>query len=271
MTPDPRPVLQLTVDGQQVEVADRGVSLLEVLREDLRLTSVKDGCSPQGQCGCCTVLVDGQPRVACVTPARRVAGRSISTVDGLEPAVREDWAKAFFDTGASQCGFCTPGIICRLEGLRTKSQGAANHAAVEQALLAHLCRCTGWRTILDAWDVMTGHPTDAEPATTRDAQRHTVSQVAVRGRDHGDRSGADQRATIESGGPQVAAPRIAVGGGQFADDTAAPDAVVAVPDGAGGWALGATLAEARFAAGKVQGRRTTVDATPPLELPGGSW
>ena len=75
------------VDGQQVQVPDRGVSLLDVLREDLGVRSAKDGCSPQGQCGCCTVLVDGAPRVACVTPARRMAGRSITTLDGLDPEV----------------------------------------------------------------------------------------------------------------------------------------------------------------------------------------
>ncbi|HJR26556.1 MAG TPA: 2Fe-2S iron-sulfur cluster-binding protein, partial [Acidimicrobiales bacterium] len=144
MPPVGRPTLQLEVDGRQVEVPDRGVSLLEVLREDLGLRSPKDGCSPQGQCGCCTVLVDGQPRVACVTPARRVAGRRITTVDGLPEDVRERWGEAFAASGGSQCGFCTPGIVCRLEGLRTKSGGTADRAAVEQALLAHLCRCTGW-------------------------------------------------------------------------------------------------------------------------------
>ena len=149
-----RPPLQLEVDGRQVEVVDDGQSLLDVLREGLGLHSPKDGCSPQGQCGCCTVLVDGQPRVACVTPARRVAGRSITTVDGLADGAGARWADAFAATGASQCGFCTPGIICRLDGLLTK-QPDADHAAVEQALLAHLCRCTGWRTILDAWDVAT--------------------------------------------------------------------------------------------------------------------
>src|SRR5204862_394771 len=74
--------------------------------------SAKDGCSPQGQCGCCTVLVDGAPRVACVTPVRRIADRAVVTVEGLPDAGR--WADAFCAAGASQCGFCTPGIIVRL-------------------------------------------------------------------------------------------------------------------------------------------------------------
>ncbi len=243
-----RPSLQLEVDGRQVEVADEGQSLLAVLREGLGLRSPKDGCSPQGQCGCCTVLVDGQPRVACVTPARRVAGRAITTVDGLSDEVRDGWADAFAATGASQCGFCTPGIICRLEGLRTKDPDAAR-PAVEQALLAHLCRCTGWRTILDAWD---HQPRSASPED-RDA------------------TSAATRARLEGGEPQAVGAAVALGRGGFADDTAPADALVAVPDGKGGWALGETLADARAAAGKVQGRRTTVEARPPIELPPGEW
>jgi xanthine dehydrogenase small subunit len=129
MVPGSRPPLQLEVDGRQVEVPDVGQSLLAVLREDLGLRSPKDGCSPQGQCGCCTVLVDGSPRVACVTPARRVAGRTITTADGLAEGSAAHWADAFTATGASQCGFCTPGIICRLEGLRAKDP-TADRAAV---------------------------------------------------------------------------------------------------------------------------------------------
>ncbi|MYB87340.1 MAG: 2Fe-2S iron-sulfur cluster binding domain-containing protein, partial [Acidimicrobiaceae bacterium] len=108
---------EIVVDGATVVVADEHLTLLDVLREQLGVRSVKDGCSPQGQCGCCTVLVDGQPRVACVTPARRVQGRAITTLEGLEADVRDVWARAFAATGASQCGFCTPGIICRFAGL----------------------------------------------------------------------------------------------------------------------------------------------------------
>ena len=92
------------------------------------------------------MLVDGVARVACVTPVRRVAGRAITTVDGLDPEMRERLLSAFGAAGASQCGFCTPGILCRLAAL-----GAAPTVAqVEPALLAHLCRCTGWRTIVEA-------------------------------------------------------------------------------------------------------------------------
>ncbi|MDP1807801.1 MAG: 2Fe-2S iron-sulfur cluster-binding protein, partial [Acidimicrobiales bacterium] len=181
---------------------------------------------------------------------RRVAGRSITTAEGIGAAQRDRWAEAFCATGASQCGFCTPGIICRLEGLRAKGATVGDHEAVEQALLAHLCRCTGWRTILEAWDVaLSGAPSPASR----------------------DLNAADERARIEGGVPQRVSPAVALGHGGFADDGAPPDALVALPDGGGGWVVGEDLAEARAAASKVQGRRTTVDARPPLELPTGEW
>src|SRR5688500_8953491 len=130
--------LAFTVDGEPVEVDDDGASLLEVLRDREGVRSPKDGCSPQGQCGCCTVLVDGQPRVACVTPARRIAGREVTTLDGLPDDVRDRWVDAFVATGASQCGFCPPGILVRLAAL---SPSGLSPDRVENALLAHLCRC----------------------------------------------------------------------------------------------------------------------------------
>jgi hypothetical protein len=188
------------------------------------------------------VLVDGAPRVACVTPVRRVAGRSVVTAEGLPDVERTGWAGAFCATGASQCGFCTPGILVRLAALKRK--GGTD---VDGALLAHLCRCTGWRTIAEAYTAF-GHE---HPARDLEA--------------------ASRRASIEGRTPQRVGPDVALGGGGFADDTAPGDALVAVPDGRGGWAVGETLAEARAAAGKVQGRRTTVSVWHPLEVPAGEW
>jgi aerobic-type carbon monoxide dehydrogenase small subunit (CoxS/CutS family) len=231
--------VQLQVDGRQVEVPDDGASLLEVLRDRLGLRTAKDGCSPQGQCGCCTVLVDGAPRVACVTPVRRVAGREVTTVDALPD--RDAWADAFCATGASQCGFCTPGIVVRLAGARAKG------GDVERALGAHLCRCTGWTTIVEAWEAYGA----TFPARDLEA--------------------AGRRATLEGGVAQSVGPAAALGEGGFADDRAPEGALVAVPDGRGGYAVGETLTEARQAAGKVQGRRTTVPPGHPREVPPGDW
>src|SRR5438045_2258190 len=106
-------------NGQAVDLAvDPAESLLVVLRERLGLYSVKDGCAPQGQCGCCTVLVDGKARVACVTPVVRVAGRAVDTVEGLEPAESAALAAGFAAAGGSQCRVCPPGILARAARLR---------------------------------------------------------------------------------------------------------------------------------------------------------
>jgi len=222
-----------------------------VLRDRLGLRSPKDGCSPQGQCGCCTVWVDGAARVSCVTPARRAAGRTVTTVDGLAPDQRRRWADAFAAAGASQCGFCTPGIIMRLAALEARAGGPPAPEAVEAALVAHLCRCTGWRTIVEAAGLAAA-PTAAG------------GSPAGPGRDLG---AAATRAGIEGGTPQSVGPDTALGRGGFADDSAPEDALVAVPDGAGGWAVGETLTEARQRAGKVQGRRSPAELTWPLDVP----
>ena len=256
------PRLQFIVDGHQVEVIDNGFSLLAALRGQLGVRSPKAGCNPQGQCGCCTVLVDGSPRVACVTPARRVAGRTITTVDGLPEDQRARWSEAFLATGASQCGFCTPGIICRLEGLRAKGTDIGDRAAVDRALAAHLCRCTGWQTIGEAWTIAMG----GDPA------------VAVPLPGARDLEAASRRATIEGRAPQRVAAEVALGRGGFAEDTAPADALVAMPradadrpEDPAQWAVAASVPEARALAGKVQGRHGTLEARPPLSLPPGDW
>ena len=250
MDPTPREV-SFEVDGRPVRVADDGAALLEVLRDRLGVRSPKDGCSPQGQCGCCTVLVDGEPRVSCVTPLRRLAGRSVTTLDGLDPERRQRWVDAFFETGASQCGFCTPGIVLRLDALTRRPQRDPE-AAVERALLAHVCRCTGWRSVLEAYRRFDA-ATTAEPSQRRDLDAATA------------------RARLEGGAAQQVGPGVAAGQGGFADDGPPDGALVAVPDGSGGFALGETLSEARAAAGRVLGRQTTASPTPPLQLPAGDW
>ncbi len=219
--------------------------------------SVKDGCAPQGQCGCCTVLVDGAARVACVTPVARVAGRAVTTVDGLSSSERDALTAAFVATGGSQCGFCTPGILVRAAALRAK--GATTAVGVDRALAAHLCRCTGWRTVIDAIE---------SNAASVDAELVEPDRLAA----------ASTRAGLEGGVAQRVGPDVACGQGGFADDTAPRDALVAVPlppgsaaasEEAAGvqWVVADSLFEARERAGKVQGRRTTVDAVPPLPLP----
>ncbi|MGI8793697.1 MAG: 2Fe-2S iron-sulfur cluster-binding protein [Acidimicrobiales bacterium] len=239
-------MLQFSVNGQQVEVDDDGASLLEVLRDRVGVTSAKDGCSPQGQCGCCTVWVDGQPRVACVTPAKRARNREVTTLEGIEPAARDQWTAAFTACGASQCGFCTPGIIMRLAAL--PDPGVADK--VDNALLAHLCRCTGWQTIKEAAALVASGSPAPEPRNLEEAAK---------------------RAEIEGGTPQAVGPAVASGDGGFADDNSPAAAMVALTGADGSWVVGDTLTAARRNAGKVQGRRTTVAPNHPIEVPPGDW
>ncbi len=233
------------LNGAPVEVPGDGASLLEALRDRLGIRSAKDGCSPQGQCGCCTVWVDGQPRVACVTPVERVAGRAVTTVEGLPAA--ESWAARLCATGGSQCGFCTPGIVMRLDALTADEDGRRDEGAVRQALLAHMCRCTGWNSVVEA----------ACSSTVADGER--VLAAAVR------------RAGLEGGTPQAVSPEVALGRGGFADDTAPLDALHAVRTATGEWVVAETRTEARRRAGKVQGRRTTESLAWPIDVPSGEW
>ena len=236
--------VEFTLNGTEVRVDDDGRTLLEVLREDLDVRSPKDGCSPQGQCGCCTVWIDGAPRVACVTAVSRVRGKVVTTLEGLPTALV--WADAFTASGASQCGFCTPGIIMRLAALPPDGRDAG---AVDRALRAHLCRCTGWQTIREACVLVGESPVDMP--------RDLVA--------------AGRRAALEGHAPQEVSPDVALGRGGFADDTAPPEALNAVRAADGSWGGAARAADARAIAGVVPGRRTTAPLDWPVELPEGDW
>lgn len=255
--------IDLIVNSRPVVVPDDGASLCEVLRDRLGFTSVKDGCSPQGQCGCCTVWVDGAPRVSCVTPTRRVRGREITTLEGLDTA--GDWAEALTATGGSQCGFCTPGIVMRLAGRAAKGE-PLDGAATRDALKAHLCRCTGWQTITEAAVMVSAAGTPRESGVGGSE----VGSAAPLG-DGRDIDRAAQRASLEGGAAQSVGRHVALGAAGFADDTAPAGALVAVRSAAGDWVVAETLTEARRLAGKVQGRRTTVAPEPPLAVPSGEW
>ena len=122
---------------------------LHTLRERCGVTSLKDGCSPQGQCGCCVALVDGNAKATCAMPAKVANGKSIVTLDGLPTAEREQIAACFAATAGLQCGFCIPGIAIRAKAI-TDREAAPTREAIAQALDLHLCRCTGYVKIIDA-------------------------------------------------------------------------------------------------------------------------
>ena len=238
------------LNGTEVTVGD-GITLLDALREELACRSVKDGCSPQGQCGCCTIWVDDAPRVACVTPVRRVAGRHVTTVEGLPAEQRARWAGAFVQRGASQCGFCTPGIVMRLAALEggAARRGTTGHD-IESSLRAHLCRCTGWQSIVEAAaDALEPHP------------------VLAGGRRR-DPVLAAWRAQLEGPAFQSSGPDVVLGGGGFADDSAPTDALVQL---GADEPLARGFRAARAGRGRVQGRNSTVPLTHPVAVPDGEW
>jgi aerobic carbon-monoxide dehydrogenase small subunit len=124
--------------------------LVDLLREELGLTGTKTGCR-EGECGACTVLIDGEPYNSCLLPAMKVSGRQVTTIEGLgdDDGTVDSIQQAFMDQGAAQCGFCTPGMILTAKSLLDKNPAPAE-AEIRQALSGVLCRCTGYRKIVQA-------------------------------------------------------------------------------------------------------------------------
>jgi aldehyde oxidoreductase len=146
------------LNGRSVSVRGRHPHLLSALRDELDVTSPKDGCSPSGQCGCCTVLIDGKAVVACQQPLAKVAGAQVVTLEGLDEAERTTFADAFASCGGLQCGFCIPGIVMRAKAQIDKKGSALTRESMAPHLGAHLCRCTGYVKILDAIEAVAhGH------------------------------------------------------------------------------------------------------------------
>jgi aldehyde oxidoreductase len=146
--------ISLTVNGAEVSVAARHPHLLAALREELGITSPKDGCSPQGQCGCCTVMIDGKASISCQMPLTRVAGKSVTTIEGFDQTEVDRYAQTFAACGALQCGFCTPGIVVRAKAQIDKKGSALTREEMSRHLGGHLCRCTGYVKILDAIEAL---------------------------------------------------------------------------------------------------------------------
>lgn len=141
---------RLTVNGSSVEVEANGTRrLLDVLREDLDLTGTKEGCG-EGECGACSVLLDGAVVDACLVPVSQAQGTSVTTVEGLGADGRLNvLQQAFLETGGAQCGICTPGML--MAGDAFLASGAeATEETIREAIAGNLCRCTGYTKIIDA-------------------------------------------------------------------------------------------------------------------------
>ncbi len=148
---------RFTVNGTPVEVDVPGMRrLLDVLREDLALTGTKEGCG-EGECGACTVLLDGAPVDSCLVPVCQVTGSDVRTVEGLAPSAvdrsRADGLDAlqaaFLVTGGAQCGICTPGMLMAGRAYLDLG-GGPDHDAIREAIAGNLCRCTGYTKIVEA-------------------------------------------------------------------------------------------------------------------------
>jgi isoquinoline 1-oxidoreductase alpha subunit len=144
------PQIRFTVNGQERTIDTPGERpLLDVIREDFNLTGAKYGCG-EGQCRACTVMLDGKPIVSCVTPVGSVAGKKVTTIEGLSSSGKlHRVQQAFLDEGAMQCGYCVPGMILRTVAL-LEAYPKPTEAQTIQALDGSLCRCCGYTRILAA-------------------------------------------------------------------------------------------------------------------------
>ena len=145
-----RQLVALNINGEAYELAVvPSHTLLEVLREDAGLTGTKHGCE-QGECGLCTVLIDGRPQFSCLTLAIEAEGSEIRTVEGLaRNGELHPLQRAWGEMGASQCGYCTPGMLMSAQALLERNP-APSRTEIREALAGNLCRCTGYLAIIDA-------------------------------------------------------------------------------------------------------------------------
>ncbi|MCL6094851.1 MAG: (2Fe-2S)-binding protein [Actinobacteria bacterium] len=144
-------VVGFTVNGRRREVLTKPHhTLLEILREDLGLTGTKHGCE-LGECGACTVLVDGIPQLSCLLLPHQVEGKEITTVEGLAKSGDElhPLQEAFVEVGAVQCGYCTPGMLLTAKALLDENP-APSRQEIAEALSGNICRCTGYESITRA-------------------------------------------------------------------------------------------------------------------------
>jgi len=163
------------LNGGAVEVDDRHPHLLSALRDGLGITSPKDGCSPSGQCGACTVLVDGKAMASCLVSLEKADGKSVTTLEGFDPTERDRYANAFAATGALQCGFCTPGIVVRSKALIDQKGSDLDRATIEGRLGAHLCRCTGYTKIVEAVELLAS----GEPIPVRGRSKYEARELSL--------------------------------------------------------------------------------------------
>lgn len=228
------------LNGSPVSVRSDHPHLLAALREELNVTSVKDGCSPTGQCGCCTVHLDGKAQVSCQISLEKVAGRNVLTLDGVDEAERETYATAFSACGGLQCGFCIPGIVMRAKSQVDKKGSALKADTMARHLGGNLCRCTGYVKVLEAIEMVAASVGD--PATE---QRETL--VAL-----------DRAATVGGRGVKFEALELALGDRDYVDDIRSHN----------GEPLDTMLHAALYLTDHARADVTSIDVSAALQAPG---
>lgn len=186
---------EIGINGIPTTLGTHHPHLLAALREEAGVTSAKDGCAPQGQCGCCTVLLDGKAIQACLVTMEKAAGKEVLTLEGFEDEERDRLARGFAAKGALQCGFCTPGILVRAKALIDQKGQDLDRRTIEGRLGAHLCRCTGYVGIVDAIELL--------------ASGEEIPEVAVQG-------------GVGSSGMKYEAEALALGDRGYVDDLRVP-------------------------------------------------
>src|SRR3989441_8289310 len=167
--PVDRHVLALDVNGERTELLlPVHKTLLEVLREDMQLTGTKHGCE-LGECGTCTVLVDGKPELSCLLLPVQIEGRAITTIEGMAPGTDlHPLQQAFAELGAAQCGYCTPGILLTAKAL-LENTARPSRDEIKEALAGNLCRCTGYIKILEAVELAAARMAGGKAGTGKEA------------------------------------------------------------------------------------------------------
>ncbi|TET76769.1 MAG: 2Fe-2S iron-sulfur cluster binding domain-containing protein, partial [Candidatus Heimdallarchaeota archaeon] len=146
-----------TLNGKEVTAEyEEGMSVLDVLREVCLIKSCKDGCSGQGFCGACTVLINGKAMVSCRQKPASIEGKEIITVEGLDRVEQEILSKSLVKEGAVQCGYCSPGLLIRIKGFLDQHPTSTREQKAK-AITGNLCRCTGYQRILDAMETAEEH------------------------------------------------------------------------------------------------------------------
>ena len=144
-------LLRITINGEKMELAvEPGMMLLDLLRDRLSLTGTKKGCG-HGECGACTVIMDGKAISSCITPVMMAMDANIETIEGVSDGDGKlhPIQQSFIDKGAVQCGFCTPGMIMSAKALLSENPNPSK-ADIKEALSGNICRCTGYKKIVDA-------------------------------------------------------------------------------------------------------------------------